>query len=111
MKIQHVEWRSDDNLYRHSIDIVSIAKRQILFTSTCGTLALCTLKEVDNGTVKYIIKYGNSLIANSALDNDGVLLRIKKWLADDILKGEFTRIEFTDIFMELDKKTLSFTIN
>lgn len=90
MKIQHVEWRSDDNLYRY---------------------ALCSLKEVDGNTVKYIIKYGNSFTVNSGIDNDGVLLRVKKWLVDNVLGGVFTRIEFIGIPMELDKMTLSFTIN
>lgn len=101
MKVNKLNWYSDDKMYRYQVDVI-INGEQILFNSQMvGVLALCTRTELKDGVAKYVIDYGNCRIDHTKMDNDKVLQNVKKELSKLMLDGSrIKRIEFIDKYDE-----------
>lgn len=97
MKVNKLNWYSDDKSRLYEIDML-VNGKQILFNSPLvGVLALCTRTELKDGVAKYVIDYGNCRIDHTKMDNDKVLRNVKMELTKMLLDGEYIkRIEFVD---------------
>lgn len=87
MIVKKLTWYSTNKIYRYNVDVVITAGReQFMFSSPwAGNLALCTRTEIDhnNKLVKYRIDFGNQHIIGSAIDNSGVVERVKRYIKRD----------------------------
>ena len=101
MKVNKLNWYSDDKMYLYEIDMI-VNGKQILFNSQMvGVLALCTRTECKDGVSKYVIDYGNCHIDYTMMDNRKVLRNVKMELTKMLLDGEYIkRIEFEDRYDE-----------
>lgn len=97
MKVNKLEWYSDDKMYLYEIDMI-VNGWQVLFNSPMvGVLALCNRTEMKDGVAKYVIDYGNCNIDYTKMDNDKVLRNVKMELTKLMLNGLYIkRIEFVD---------------
>lgn len=113
MKVNKLNWYSDDKMYLYEIDMI-VSGEQILFNSPMvGVLALCTRTELEDGVAKYVIDYGNCHIDYTKMDNDKVLRNVKMELTKLMLDGSYVRrIEFEDRYDEfLYGKNVEFKLN
>lgn len=113
MKVNKLEWYSDDKMYLYEIDMI-VNGKQILFNSPMvGVLALCTRTELKDGVAKYVIDYGNCHIDYTKMDNDKVLRNVKMELSKLMLDGSYIkRIEFIDKYDEFfEAMNVEFKLN
>lgn len=113
MKVNKLNWYSDDKMYLYEIDMI-VNGEQILFNSQMvGVLALCTRTELKDGVAKYVIDYGNCHIDYTKMDNDKVLRNVKMELTKLMLDGEYIkRIEFEDRYDEFfENMKVEFKLN
>lgn len=101
MKVNKLNWYSDDKMYRYQVDVI-VNGEQILFNSKMvGVLALCTRTSCKDGVAKYTIDYGNCHIDYTKMDNDKVLRNVKMEITKLMLDGShIKRIEFFDRYDE-----------